>query len=184
MTSCQTESSLFNSFFKQTSLLRCPFCGFRGISLKRFQMSWSSKYLDLCHTDHTCRMFKDNSTIFHVTQVMSYLQSESLYLLLAPMSECAPRIPLTYGNYPIHLLLHCTMCTLGSMFSFQPNKLRHILKVASWWIIQHIFVSTCLVGRKTWFMRKPWVPNSIAVNSPKIWPCSRYRAILWWNSSI
>ena len=27
---------------------------------------------------------------------------------------------------------HCTMCSLGSMFSFQPNKLRHILKVASW----------------------------------------------------
>ena len=27
--------------------------------------------------------------------------------------------------------LHCTMCILSSMFSFQPNKLRHILKVAS-----------------------------------------------------
>ena len=27
---------------------------------------------------------------------------------------------------------HCTMCILSSMFSFQPNKLRHILKVASW----------------------------------------------------
>ena len=26
----------------------------------------------------------------------------------------------------------CTMCILGSMFTFQPNKLRHILKVASW----------------------------------------------------
>ena len=25
----------------------------------------------------------------------------------------------------------CTMCILSSMFSFQPNKLRHILKVAS-----------------------------------------------------
>ena len=34
----------------------------------------------------------------------------------------------------IFLLLstHCTMCILSSMFSFQPNKLRHILKVASW----------------------------------------------------
>ena len=63
------------------------------------------------------------------------------------------------------------MCSLGSMFSFQPNKLRHILKVASWWIIQHIFVSACSVGRKTWFMRKPWVPNSRSVISPKIWPC-------------
>ena len=28
--------------------------------------------------------------------------------------------------------LQCTMCILSSMFSFQPNKLRHILKVASW----------------------------------------------------
>ena len=26
---------------------------------------------------------------------------------------------------------HCTMCILSSMFSFQPNKLRHISKVAS-----------------------------------------------------
>ena len=26
----------------------------------------------------------------------------------------------------------CTMCILSSMFSFQPNKLRHISKVASW----------------------------------------------------
>ena len=62
------------------------------------------------------------------------------------------------------------MCILGSVFSFRPNKLRHISKVAPWWIIQHIFVSTCSVGRKTWFMRKPWVPNSRSVISPKIWP--------------
>ena len=30
------------------------------------------------------------------------------------------------------ILQHCTMCILCSMFTFQPNKLRHILKVASW----------------------------------------------------
>ena len=71
----------------------------------------------------------------------------------------------------IILALHCTMCTLGSIFSFRPNKLRHIWKVASWWIIQHMFVSTCSVGRKTWFMRKPWVPNSKSVISLKICPC-------------
>ena len=29
-------------------------------------------------------------------------------------------------------LHQCTMCILGTMFSFQPNKLRHILKVVSW----------------------------------------------------
>ena len=28
--------------------------------------------------------------------------------------------------------LRCTMCILSSMFTFQPNTLRHILKVASW----------------------------------------------------
>ena len=28
-------------------------------------------------------------------------------------------------------VLQCTMCILGTMFTFQPNKLRHILKVAS-----------------------------------------------------
>ena len=28
--------------------------------------------------------------------------------------------------------IQCTMCILGTMFTFQPNKLRHILKVASW----------------------------------------------------
>ena len=54
---------------------------------------------------------------------------------------------------------HCTMCTLGSMFSFQPNKLRHILKFILWYIIQQIFVPTCSVGRKTWFSRKPWFSN-------------------------
>ena len=27
--------------------------------------------------------------------------------------------------------LQCTLCSLGSMFSFQPNKLRHILKLTS-----------------------------------------------------
>ena len=48
-------------------------------------------------------------------------------------------------------VVRCTMCCLRSMFSFQPNKLRHILKFISWYIIQHIFVPTCLVGRKTWF---------------------------------
>ena len=30
-----------------------------------------------------------------------------------------------------HPHVHCTMCILGSMFTFQPNKLRHILKDAS-----------------------------------------------------
>ena len=30
---------------------------------------------------------------------------------------------------PMNSLCQCTMCSLGSMFSFQPIKLRHILKV-------------------------------------------------------
>ena len=65
---------------------------------------------------------------------------------------------------------HCTMCILGSMFSFQPNKLRHILKFVSWYIIQHIFVPTCSVGRKTWFSRKPWLSNSKFGISGSFWP--------------
>ena len=30
---------------------------------------------------------------------------------------------------------HCTVCTLGSMFTSQPNKLRHILKIVFWYTI-------------------------------------------------
>ena len=66
--------------------------------------------------------------------------------------------------------VHCTMCCLGSMFSFQPNKLRHILKFMSWYIIQHIFVPACSVGRKTWFSRKPWLSNSKFGISGSFWP--------------
>ena len=64
----------------------------------------------------------------------------------------------------------CTMCRLGSIFSFQPNKLRHILKCVSWYIIQHIFVPACSVGRKTWFSRKPRVSNSKFGISGSFWP--------------
>ena len=36
------------------------------------------------------------------------------------------------GEAALHMLsVQCTMCILGTMFTFQPNKLRHILKVAS-----------------------------------------------------
>ena len=64
----------------------------------------------------------------------------------------------------------CTMWCLGSMFSFQPNKLRHILKFMSWYIIQHIFVPACPVVRKTWFSRKPWLSNSKFGISGSFWP--------------
>ena len=63
-------------------------------------------------------------------------------------------------NFTRKPLLQCTMCCLGSMFSFQPNKLRHILKFMFWYTIEHIFVPACSVGRKTWFLRKPWFSNS------------------------
>ena len=33
--------------------------------------------------------------------------------------------------------LHCTMCSLGNMFSFQPNKMKHILKFMCWYMNQH-----------------------------------------------
>ena len=49
-----------------------------------------------------------------------------------------------------------TICYLYSMSSFQPNKLRHILK-----FISHVFfVPAGSVGRRTWFSRKPWIPNT------------------------
>ena len=67
-------------------------------------------------------------------------------------------------------LPYCTMCSLGSMFSFQPNKLRHTLKFISWYIIQHILVPTCSVGRKTWFSRKLWFSNSKFGISKSFWP--------------
>ena len=71
----------------------------------------------------------------------------------------------SFGIFFFHLTSlrifnQCTMCTLSSMFSFQPNKLRHILKFMSWYTIEHIFVPACSVGRKTWFLRKPWFSNS------------------------
>ena len=48
--------------------------------------------------------------------------------------------------------------------------IRHILKFISWYIIQHIFVPTCSVGRKTWFSRKPWFSNSKFGISGSFWP--------------
>ena len=70
----------------------------------------------------------------------------------------------------IMMMHHCTMCCLGSMFSFQPNKLRHILKFMSWYTIEHIFVPACSVGRKTWFLRKPWFSNSKSAISGFFFP--------------
>ena len=99
------------------------------------------------------------------TQILS----EGLFCSLNIMFTLGPFWPFEVRS--IFKNSQCTMYILGSMFSLQPNKLRHILKVASWWFIQHIFVSTCSVGRKTRFMRKPWVPNSRSVISPKICPC-------------
>ena len=64
----------------------------------------------------------------------------------------------------------CDVCTVFLMFSLQPNKLRHILKFMSWYIIQHIFVPACSVGRKTWFSRKPWLSNSKFGISGSFWP--------------
>ena len=59
----------------------------------------------------------------------------------------------------------CDVCTVFLMFSLQPNKLRHILKFMSWYIIQHISVPACSVGRKTWFSRKPAIKTAILVQT-------------------
>ena len=85
---------------------------------------------------------------------------------------------LTFSSFCHHRVLHsiveyyrmlqCTMCCLCSMFSSQPNKLRHILKIMSWYIIQHICPR--LFGWKTWFSRKPWFSNSKFGISRSFWP--------------
>ena len=49
------------------------------------------------------------------------------------------------------LVRHCTMCCLVSMFSSQPNKLRHILKFVFWYTILHIFVPACSITRSIYF---------------------------------
>ena len=67
-------------------------------------------------------------------------------------------------------LCQCTMCCLGSMFSFQPSKLRHILKFKSWYTIEHIFVPACSVGRKTWKKLFSWFSNSKFVISGLFFP--------------
>ena len=49
--------------------------------------------------------------------------------------------PKRNGNHTsiLYILVpQCTMCCLYSMFFFQPNKLRHILKFMSWCTIYHI----------------------------------------------
>ena len=41
------------------------------------------------------------------------------------------------------IYIQCTMCSLYSKFSFQPDKLRHILKFLSSYTIQHILGPAC-----------------------------------------
>ena len=48
--------------------------------------------------------------------------------------------------YLLGLKPHFTMCTLCSLSSSQPNKLRHILIFVSWYPIQHIFVPACSIA--------------------------------------
>ena len=66
--------------------------------------------------------------------------------------------------------VQCTMCYLGSTFSFQPNKLRHLLKFMFWYTIEHIFVPACSVGRKTWKKLFSWFSNSKFVISGLFFP--------------
>ena len=63
---------------------------------------------------------------------------------------------------------HCTMCCLGSIFSFQLNKLRHIFKFEEKKF--YIFVPACLVGKKTWFSGISWFLNSKFWIYGSFWP--------------
>ena len=67
-------------------------------------------------------------------------------------------------------MLQCTMCTLGSLSSSQPNKLRHILKFLSWYPIQHIFVPACSIARNSYKKMFLWTSNSKSVIFSKMYP--------------
>ena len=72
--------------------------------------------------------------------------------------------------YLLGLKPHFTMCTLCSLSSSQPNKLRHILKFVSWYPIQHIFVPACSIARNSYKKMFLWTSNSKSEIFSKMYP--------------
>ena len=96
--------------------------------------------------------------------------SRCIWVECAMINNSAAQLQWAFQPIKLEWWLQRTMSCLGSMFSFQPNKLRLILKFMSWYIIQHIFVPACSVGRKSWFSRKLWLSNSKFGISGSFWP--------------
>ena len=83
---------------------------------------------------------------------------------------------------PAHM--HCTMRTLYSIFSSRPNKMGHDFTLPYCDIIQHIFVPTRSVARKTLLWTFSWASNSKFAIFLQLYPCNNYRAIKYPPVSI
>ena len=76
--------------------------------------------------------------------------------------------------------LHCTMRTLYSIFSSQPNEVGHDFTLHNCDIIQHIFSPTRSVARKTLLWTFLWPSNSKFVIFPELYPCINYRILAFY----
>ena len=78
----------------------------------------------------------------------------------------------TYCTVHKIALLHCTvtMCT----FSWRPNTVGHDITLPYCDIIQHVFIPTRSVARKTLLWRFSWASSSKCAIFPELYPCSNY----------
>ena len=88
--------------------------------------------------------------------------------------QCSPR------SEQAELSWQCTMCTLYSIFSSQPNKMGHDITLPYCDIIQHIFIPTRSVARKTLLWTFLWASNSKFVIFPELYPCINYRILAFY----
>ena len=76
------------------------------------------------------------------------------------------------------------MRTLYSIFSSRPNKMGHDITLPYCDIIQHIFIPTRSVARKTLLWTFSWASNSKFAIFLQLYPCNNYRAIKYPPVSI
>ena len=79
------------------------------------------------------------------------------------------------------LALQCTMCSLYSIFSSQPNEVGHDLTPHNCDIIQHILIPTRSVARKTLLWTFSWASNSKFEIFLELYPCSNYRILAFFT---
>ena len=77
-------------------------------------------------------------------------------------------------------LNQCTMRTLYSIFSSQPNEVGHDFTLHNCDIIQHIFFPTPSIARKTLSWTFLWASNSKFVIFPELYPCINYRILAFY----